>query len=97
MSVCVSLAGVARCSMAASNGYILKCTVYMHRHVCKEVGEGFLHCRNVHNCHCALQTSGLAGNSFHKGLVVNPLCDFTAKNRRVLYCSLKGIGHPTSV
>lgn len=51
----------------------------------------------MHNCHCALKTSGLACNLFCTALVVNPLCGFTTNIRRVPECSLKGIGHPTSV
>lgn len=63
----IHFAGIARCNMAAPTGYVLACTVYTCNSGCGEVGEGLVHWGNVHSCQCALQTSGLAGNLFHKG------------------------------
>lgn len=38
------------------------------QHTRRCMGGGLVFCVNVHDCPCALKTSGLAGNLFHKGL-----------------------------
>lgn len=79
--------------MAAPTGYFLYVQYTVaHRHVL--MGGWGADCRNVHNCYCALKTSGFACNLFYTTLVINPLWGFAANIHGVLECSLKCIRYP---